>query len=161
VSHAPAMAFDPRLVVRDSRVFVSWTGQEPERYEAEVYLSLSVDGGASFAAPVNVSGTAGDSRDARLVPFGTGVWLVWTEGSFGERDVYTRATVGFGLTLGRAENLSRTPGDSGNASIASSRCGAQVHVAWLEGSESGDAVLYRRASLPFASVYCLLLPEPR
>ncbi|NMO20465.1 exo-alpha-sialidase [Pyxidicoccus fallax] len=162
VSQTPARAFDARLVVRDSRVFVSWTGQTPERYESDIYLALSVDGGATFFAPVNVSATEADSRDARLAPAGVGVRLVWTEGYNGEREVYTRATLGFGLTLGAAENLSRTtPGDSGEASITSSRCGAQTHVVWLEGTESGNSVLYRRASLPASSMYCLLSPDPR
>ncbi|WP_163999052.1 hypothetical protein [Pyxidicoccus caerfyrddinensis] len=162
VSHAPATAFDPRVVVRDSRVFVSWVGQTPERYESDVYLSMSLDGGATFAMPVNVSASAADSRDARLIPAGTGVRLVWTEGYFGERDVYTRATAGFGLALGAAENLSRTAaGDSGEASIAASRCGTQAHVVWLEWAESGNSVRYRRASLPFSSLYCALLPEAR
>lgn len=161
VSPAGAMSFDPRLVVRDARVFVAWTGQSPERYEAEVYLALSVDGGTRFLAPVNVSGSAADSRDARLVPAGMGVRLVWTEGYFGEREVHTCATRGYGLALGAAENLSRTRADSGNMSLASSRCGSQVHVVWLEGDETGYSVLYRRASLPFSSAYCLLLPEAR
>jgi hypothetical protein len=151
----------PVLAVRDSRVFVAWAAQSADSYEAEVYLTLSVDGGTRFSAPVNVSGTAADSRDVRLVPAGTGVRLAWTEGYGGEREVYTRATRGYGLSLGPAENLSRTPRrDSGNLSLASSRCGSQVHVAWMEGDDdSGYSVLYRRASLPFSSAYCLLLPE--
>lgn len=161
VSRGPARAFDPRVVVRDSRVFVSWTGQTQGVYEADVYLSVSLDGGATFAAPVNVSSSAADSRDARLAPAGSGVRLVWTEGYNGERDVYTRATLGFGLTLGTTENLSRTAGDSGSASIAASRCGTQSHVIWLEGAETGNSVRYRRASLPFSSLYCALLPEVR
>lgn len=162
VSQGPVRAFEPRMVVRDSRVFVSWTGQRPDRYEADIYLSLSVDGGATFAAPVNVSATEGDSRDARLVPEGAGVRLVWTEGYFGARDVYTRATVGFGPRLGATENLSRTAtGDSGETSLASSRCGTWTHVVWLETTEAGSSVLYRRASLPFSFLYCLLLLDPR
>ncbi|MFP2908517.1 hypothetical protein ACLESD_26375 [Pyxidicoccus sp. 3LFB2] len=161
VSQGLDSAFDPRLAVRDSRVFVAWTGQTLERYESDIYLSLSTDGGATFTAPVNVSRTPADSRDARLVPAGTGVRLVWTEGYSGERDVYTRATSGFGLVLGAAENLSRTTTDSGAASIASSRCGTQSHVVWLEGEESGNSVRYRRASLPFTPFACVLLPEAR
>ncbi|QSQ28488.1 exo-alpha-sialidase [Pyxidicoccus parkwayensis] len=161
VSQSPARAFSPRVAVRDSRVFVSWVGQTQDVYESDVYLSMSLDGGVTFAAPVNVSHSAADSRDARLVPAGAGVRLVWTEGYNGERDVYTRATLGFGLTLGAAENLSRTAGDSGEASIATSRCGTQAHVVWLEWAESGNSVRYRRASLPFSSLYCALLPEAR
>ena len=161
VSQGVDNAFDPRLVVRDSRVFVSWTGQSLERYESDIYLSLSVNSGATFAAPVNVSGTPADSRDARLAPAGVGVRLVWTEGYFSERDVYTRATSGFGLTLRPAENLSQTTEDSGEASIASSRCGTQSHVVWLEGGEAGSSVRYRRASLPFTPFACVLLPEAR
>ncbi|WP_237077859.1 hypothetical protein [Myxococcus xanthus] len=46
--------------------------------------------------------------------------------------------------------------------MAYSQCGAQVHVAWLEGDAPlGNAVLYRRATLPFAELYCLLWPEPQ
>ncbi len=161
VGQTPSRAFDPRMVVRDSRVFVSWSGQSLDRYESDIYLALSVDGGATFGSPVNVSASEADSREARLVPEGAGVRLVWTEGFFGVRDVYTRATRGFGLTLGPPENLSRTEGNSSDASIATSRCGTQSHVVWLEWAESGNSVRYRRASLPFSSLYCLLLPDPR
>jgi hypothetical protein len=162
VSQGLEDAFEPRLVVRDTRVFVAWTGQTADRYEAEIYLSLSVDGGATFGAPANVSGTpTSDSRGARLVPAGAGVRLVWTEGYNGERDVYTRATSGFGQLLGATENLSNTAEDSGRADIAYSRCGTQSHVVWLESTDAGNSVRYRRASLPFSSLYCTLLPEAR
>lgn len=161
VSRASFRAFDPRMVVRDTRVFVSWTGQSLERYESDIYLALSVDGGATFSAPVNVSATEADSRDARLVPEGAGVRVAWTEGYNSERDVYTRATRGFGLTLGPAENLSRTAGDSGEVSLASSRCGTRTHLVWLEWAEPGNSVVYRRASLPFSALFCALLPDSR
>ncbi|HZI10316.1 MAG TPA: hypothetical protein VE153_07950 [Myxococcus sp.] len=161
VSPVSELIDGPRLVARDSRVFVAWAAPPGDSYEADVYLTLSVDGGTRFAAPLNVSRTPGDSRDVRLVPAGAGVRLAWAEGD-DAREVYTRATRGYGLSLGPAENLSRTPRvDSGRPSLASSRCGSQVHVAWLEGDDSGYSVLYRRASLPFSSGYCLLLPEPR
>ncbi|MCP3137320.1 sialidase family protein [Pyxidicoccus xibeiensis] len=162
VSNTPGDSRDPQLVVRDSRVFVAWHDQAPDSMGPEVFLALSTNGGATFGPAVRVTHTEVQALDVRLVAAGTGVRLVWTEGYHGEREVWTQATLGYGLTLGPAENLSRTPGESGGASIASSQCGARVHVVWLEGSgPTGNAVVYRRGTLPGSPLYCLLLPESR
>ncbi|MFP2929155.1 sialidase family protein [Pyxidicoccus sp. 3LG] len=163
VSNTPADSRSPQFVVRDSRVFVAWHDRAPDSTGADVFLSMSGNGGATFATPVRVTRTEIQSWGVRLVPAGTGVRLVWTEGYGNLGEQWTRATVGYGLTLGPAENLSRTPEvDSGEASIASAQCGARVHVVWLEGAEpTGNSVTYRRASLPWSPLYCLLLPEPR
>ncbi|WP_426755956.1 sialidase family protein [Myxococcus sp. Y35] len=152
----------PQVVARDSRLFVAWQDLSPGALGPDIVLTMSVDGGATFTAPRKVTQTQVQSSSLRMVPAGTGVRLVWTEGFNGEREVLTRATVGLGLGLGPVENLSRSQEDSGEASVVSSRCGAQVHVAWLEGgAPRGNAVLYRRATLPFSGFYCLLWPDPR
>ncbi|QDE72096.1 hypothetical protein [Myxococcus xanthus] len=162
VSNDTRVSSRPQVVARDSRLFVAWLDQRPGALGPEVVLAMSVDGGATFSAPRKVSQAQVQALSPRMVPAGTGVRLVWAEGFNGEREVLTRATVGLGIALGPVENLSRSLEDSGEASMAYSQCGAQVHVAWLEGDAPlGNAVLYRRATLPFAELYCLLWPEPQ
>ena len=162
VSNDTRASSRPQVVARDSRLFVAWQDQPPGAMGPEVVLSMSVDGGATFSAPRKVSQAQVQALSPRMVPAGMGVRLVWTDGFNGEREVLTRATVGLGIALGPVENLSRSHEDSGEASMAYSHCGAQVHVAWLEGDAPlGNSVLYRRATLPFAGLYCLLWPEPQ
>ncbi|AKQ70268.1 BNR/Asp-box repeat domain protein [Myxococcus hansupus] len=152
----------PQVVARDSRLFVAWQDLPLEALGPDIVLTMSVDGGFTFEEPRMVSRTRVQSLSPRMVAAGAGVRLVWTDGFNGEREVMTRATVGLGLSLGRLENLSISQGDSGEAAMASSYCGAQVHVAWLEGNAAqGNAVLYRSATLPFPGMYCLMWPEPR
>ncbi len=150
----------PQVVTRDSRLFVAWQDLPPGRLGPDIALAMSVDGGTTFTPPRTVTPTQVQSLSHRMVAAGMGVRLVWTDGFNGEREVLTRATEGLGLGLGPVENLSRSQEDSGEASMASSRCGAQAHVVWLEGgAPHGNAVLYRQATLPFPGLYCLLWPD--
>ncbi|ATB51399.1 hypothetical protein [Corallococcus macrosporus] len=160
VSNDTRASSKPQVVLRDSRLFVAWQDLPPGALGPDVVLSMSVDGGATFLPRRKVSRTQVQSLSPRMVGAGMGVRLVWTDGFNGEREVLTRATVGLGLALGPVENLSRSQKDSGEASVAASHCGAQVHMAWLEGNApQGNAVVYRRATLPFAGLYCLLWPD--
>ncbi|GHH01555.1 sialidase family protein [Comamonas sp. JC664] len=160
VSRDTKASTQPQVVVRDSRLFIAWQDLPPEALGPDIVLTLSVDGGVTFAPPRRVSRTQVQSQSPRMVAAGGGVRLTWTDGFNGQREVMTRATVGLGLSLGRLENLSISQGDSGEAALASSHCGARVHVAWLEGNApEGNAVLYRRATQPFPGLDCQVWPE--
>jgi hypothetical protein len=79
-------ALRPRMATGPgNRLYVVWMQDPDEAQESdqkEIMFVRSVDGGESFSAPVNLSGTPGHSQEGRVAvdPAG-GVHVVWDEGS--------------------------------------------------------------------------------
>ena len=83
VSAGFAAALRPRLAVHGSTVHLVWT-QDPDNATSsemkEVMYSRSADGGATFAAPINLSNTPGQSQEARIAVSSSGtVFVGWDE----------------------------------------------------------------------------------
>jgi hypothetical protein len=85
VSGGLAAALRPRLAVHGATVHLVWT-QDPDDATSsemkEVMYSRSLDGGATFTAPVNLSSSPGHSQEARVAVDSAGtVFVAWDEAS--------------------------------------------------------------------------------
>ena len=83
VSAGFAAALRPRLAVHGSTVHLVWT-QDPDNATGsemkEVMYSRSADRGATFAAPINLSNSPGQSQEARIAVSSSGtVFVGWDE----------------------------------------------------------------------------------
>ena len=71
-------SFRPRLAVRGSALYVVW--MEDVSDTKDIIFTRSLDGGASFEPPRNISNTAGQSFEARVAVNAAGtVFVVWDE----------------------------------------------------------------------------------
>jgi hypothetical protein len=156
VSNNAGRSDRPELYVRGTRVYLAWVDGSP--FTTDIFYAQSMDGGVSFMGPFNLSASAAHSLTPRLSRAGSGVRVVWTEGSFESRDVFTRATVGYGPAFGPVENLSASPGDSQEPAIASSQCGGRVHVLWPDESPGVSEIFYRRGDFLYPFLFCILDP---
>jgi hypothetical protein len=78
VSTGTGAALRPRLALRGAAVYIVW--HEDVSATKDILFARSLNGGASFEAPVNVSSSAAQSQEGRIAvgPGGT-IFVVWDE----------------------------------------------------------------------------------
>ncbi len=100
ISNTVRAALRPRVAVHGGAVYVVWM-QDPDSAPGgdtkEIMFSRSLNDGASFGAPINVSNSPGHSQEGRVAvgPNGT-VYVIWDEGSGGRHIALARSFDGGG-----------------------------------------------------------------
>jgi hypothetical protein len=118
-------------------VYVVWTDNSAGNNE--IFFAVSNNNGQTFSAPKNISKTLENSEFPQITSEGDNVYVVWQEGSSGDRDIFFTASIDGGQTFSTPENLSDSGEDSENPQISIE--GDNVYVVWQEGS-SGDREIF-------------------
>ena len=107
------------------------SGSDPAT--SELWLYRSEDGGATFAAPVAVTGTPGECDTPTVAGHGDLVVVAWEEAASGAgSDVLVVSSSDGGRTFTGPVNVSQSPGDSEEPSIAVDAATGGVHLVWTE-----------------------------
>lgn len=138
-------SLDPLLEVNDQAIYVVW--KEKVAGQTDIFFTRSLDAGATFEAPRNVSGTPGKSSQYALSSSSGVVRLVWRDRSTGGGDIFYRSSADRGASFGPIQNLSQSPGKSTSPVIISSGRAAEVHVLWEEDLPGNRESFYRRGVL--------------
>jgi PKD domain-containing protein/K319-like protein len=129
LSNSSGASVGPQVAVDAAgNIYIVWVDNTAGLYD--IFFSKSIDGGATFSAPKNLSNNPGFSFDPRIAVDSHGaINIVWTDNSPGSSDIlFSRSTDG-GLTFSNPLNLSNDPPDSGSAQIAVDASG-NISVVW-------------------------------
>jgi hypothetical protein len=139
---------NPSLAARGAFVAVAW-GASTEGRGTDVYVAVSRDGGASFAAPVRANFDPGEARlGAERPPVvavispdrsSPDIAVLWTAGRSDTTLKLARSTDG-GRTFGRPQEIQAqgARGNRGWASMTAADDGS-LHVVWLDHRETAPA----------------------
>ncbi|MEW5978163.1 MAG: sialidase family protein [Acidobacteriota bacterium] len=124
----------PRIAASGSSIYVVW--QETPVGGMDVYYARSLDGGATFEAPANVTPLAGTATTPDVWTHGASVWVVWSERVGTEKDevMMTRSLDG-GNSFSIPTNLSNNTSGSTAPSVKGS--GTKVCVSWADAETPG------------------------
>jgi hypothetical protein len=140
ISNNPGNSTDARIGVNQNNVYLVWT--DDTAGNKDIYFKRSVDNGSTFGSSVNLSNNPGNSTDAHIALYQNNFYLVWTDDTSGNGDIYFKRSVDNGSTFGPAENLSMN-----NTSLSSgpqiSASGNNVYVVWQDVSSGKNAIYYR------------------
>jgi len=117
-------AFLDAMAISGDNVYIVW--HQWDGHWALLF-ARSTDSGATFGAPVNLSGSSGNVADADLVADGSGVHVAWS----GNSQIYYRGSIDGGAAFGAALNVSSNNG-SVNVFPALAVSGSSVYLAWRE-----------------------------
>lgn len=118
-----------------SAIFVAWQEKiDPFAFDDayDVMFSRSLDGGATFSPPVNVSNIPQPSYPPRIATDGNGVvYVLWEEGDYlDDMKLYLAVSFDDGATFGAPQRIAGPLGDI-EADFVVSADGA-VWIAWVE-----------------------------
>jgi hypothetical protein len=143
ISNNPGNSTDARIGVFQNNVYLVWT--DDTTGNKDIYFKRSVDNGTTFGSLENLSNNPGNSTDARIGVFQNNVYLVWTDDTTGNGDIYFKRSVDNGTTFAETRNLStNNTSPSSDAQISAVR--NNVYVVWQDMDSGKNEIFYRHSN---------------
>ncbi len=142
ISNDSALSTVPHMVASGTNVYVTW--QSGPFGEADVFFSRSTDNGATFSAPVNISGNLGTSELPVVSASGTDVFLAWSDNTSGNFEILFSRSTDNGANFSSPVNLSNNSGASDWPWVSST--GSDVYVAWMDNTSGNFEILFSRST---------------
>ena len=160
----------PQIAAAGDRVYVVWETSMPTSapypptfQQFDVLFSASMDRGATFGAPVNLSDTGTrDSGRPQVVVAGRNVYVAWSEGGLGDNsllgpyEIRVRRSIDGGTTFDPSVNL---PGNGGRGTygpggtayeivdaIRLAAVGNNLYVAWRDYTDFRASIAFTRST---------------
>src|SRR5919198_528880 len=143
ISNNTKLSSEPHLSLsRKSNVYVVWS--DDTTGNGDIYFRASADNGTTFSKVKRLSNNTGSSTEPQIATSGkSNVYVVWSDDTTGNGDIYFRMSKDNGNTFSGIKNLSRnSTGSSTEPQIAASGK-SSVSVVWSDDT-TGD--IYFRAS---------------
>ena len=121
-----------------NNVCTVWT--ENAGSNAEIFFAVSHDNGLTFSEPENISETSRTSYEPQVICEGNNVYVVWTDVTPGNQDIFFARSTNGGLTFSEPENISENAEQSEFPQISSE--GNNVYVVWHEFTAAGDVDIF-------------------
>jgi hypothetical protein len=142
LSNSTGNSTDAQIAVNENNVYVIWTDNTTGN--GDIYFKRSVDNGTSFGNIENLSNDIGSSYGPQIVISGNNVYVIWTDNTTGNGDIYFKRSVDNGTSFGSTQNLGPYPGKSRAAQMAAYQ--GNVYVIWSDDT-TGNGDIYFKASL--------------
>jgi hypothetical protein len=124
-------------------VYVVWS--DTTTGNGDIYFKSSTDNGTTFGGRKNLSNNTGLSLSPKIATSGNNVYVVWSDTTTGNGDIYFKASTSNGANFTGRKNLSsNNAGNSISTQIATSGKG-NVFVVWSD-TTTGNGDIYFRAS---------------
>src|ERR687887_2421554 len=131
ISNNTKLSSEPHLSLsRKSNVYVVWS--DDTTGNGDIYFRASADNGTTFSKVKRLSNNTGSSTEPQIAASGkSNVYVVWSDDTTGNGDIYFRMSKDNGNTFSGPKNLSNTTGLSSDAKIATSGK-SNVFVVWSD-----------------------------
>jgi hypothetical protein len=142
LSNSTGNSTDAQIAVNQNNVYVIWTDNTTGN--GDIYFKRSADNGTSFGNVENLSNSTGNSYEPQIVISGNNVYVVWTDNTTGNGDIYFKRSADNGTSFGSTQNLGTNQGESSAAQLAVYQ--DNVYVVWSDDT-TGNGDIYFKASL--------------
>ena len=133
---------DPEIAVSQDKMYIVWTDETTGN--GDIYFKTSLDKGITFSSVENLSNNTGSSVSPRIAVSGNNVYVIWTDNTTGNGDVYLKRSVDNGTTFGNLESISSNLGKSVDPEIAVSQ--DKMYIVWTD-ETTGNGDIYFKTSL--------------
>ena len=97
---------------------------------------------STTSSPQNLSNNTGNSTDAQIAVYQNNVYIVWSDATTGNGDIYFKRSVDNGTTFDTIKNASTN--NTGLSSFPQiSTVGSNVYVAWIDTTPGNNEILFR------------------
>jgi hypothetical protein len=142
LSQNPGNSTAAQMAAYRDNVYVLW--EDSSTGNGDIYFRKSMDSGINFGSIENLSNNTSVSDSFDIAASGSDVYVVWSDNSTGNGDIFLRKSIDNGTTFGTKENLSNDNGRSYGAQIIIS--GNNVYVVWNDGSTGNGDVYFKRST---------------
>jgi hypothetical protein len=142
LSNNPGNSTDAQIAVYQNNVYVVWS--DATSGNGDIYFKRSVTNGTSFESTQNLSNNPGNSTDAQIAVYQNNVYVVWSDATSGNGDIYFKRSVTNGTIFSEIRNLSNNTGLSSDPQL--SAVGGNVYVVWTDSSSGNNEILFRHSN---------------
>ena len=136
----------------NNNVYMLWQDSVPPGYRNyDIFIKGSMDGGATFGTPVNLSNNSGFSEHPQIAAYDNKVYAIWADDTSGNREVLFTRSEDNGNSFDKTNNLSNNTSDSFNQEIAV--FGENVYVVWLDQDENNNTNILLKVSVDGGSTF--------
>ena len=135
-------SYSPIISVEGSNIYVVWSDNSSGR-DLEIYFKKSIDGGDTWAIEQMLTNNAGDSIDPAIAVNGPNIYVVWTDQTPGDNEIYFRKSVDRGDTWLAEKRLTNNSGGSYRPEIAVDE--SNIYVVWYDNT-TGEFEIYFKKS---------------
>ena len=132
----------PRLAATGNNVYAIW--EENHDGTNRIIFAKSTDRGNTFSNPANLTGGRIDSETPSIAVFGNIVYVVWTDNSLGNFDIFFIKSTDGGNTFSKPLNISNDPGLSYLPRLATNGKN-NLYVVWTDNSRGNYNILFTRS----------------
>ncbi|MGC1133504.1 MAG: sialidase family protein [Nitrososphaeraceae archaeon] len=124
----------PDVAVYRKDIYIVWADNSHGNYD--IYLTKSTDGGTSFSDPVNLSNNIGHTINPSIIASENDVYVVLSDNSTGNYDIYLMKSTDGGITFSGLINLSNNTGlsDFPEMAVVGNGINKNVYVTWVDNS---------------------------
>ena len=128
------------VAVSDSNtVYVVWTDNSIGTYET--FFTKSLDHGNTFSKVSVISSNPERSISPSISAYGNNVYVVWSDNTFGNFEIFFTNSVDNGSTFNMPININNDTGFSGIAQIIIAPEASNLYLIWQD-NITGNAVIY-------------------
>src|SRR5215208_5786397 len=93
----------------------------------------------------NLSNNPGNSTDAQIAIYQNNVYIVWSDATTGNGDIYFKRSVDNGTTFDEIKNISTN--NTGSSFFPQmSAVGSNVYVAWIDTTTGNNEIFFRQSN---------------
>ena len=104
LSNTPGNSTDPQIALYNNNLYVVWS--DDGTGNGDIYFKRSVDNGTTFQSVENLSNSPGNSTDPQIALYNNNLYVVWSDDSTGNGDIYFKRSVDNGTTFDTVNNIS-------------------------------------------------------
>lgn len=118
LSNTAGYSNTPVIAASGNNVHVVWTDNTPGDWD--IFYRGSTNGGDSFGSTTNLSNNSGRSLFPTVAASEDNVYVVWTDNTPGNSDIFYRRSTNSGASFGSTVNISNSAPNSGSPAVAAS-----------------------------------------
>ena len=142
LSNTPGNSTDPQIALYNNNLYVVWS--DDSTGNGDIYFKRSVDNGTTFESVENLSNSPGNSTDPQIALYNNNLYVVWSDDSTGNGDIYFKRSVDNGTTFDTVNNISENnTGSSSDPQIGT--YSNNVYLVWTDTSSNMSEIFYRQS----------------
>jgi S1-C subfamily serine protease len=146
LSNDPANSQSPDVAVSEmGTVYVVWSDNSIGTYET--FFTKSLDGGHTFSKVSVISSNLARSISPSISTYGNTVYVVWSDNTFGNPEIFFTKSLDDGSTFNKAININEDPGISGVSQITIAPEVGNLYLIWQDNAAGNSVIYFTKARL--------------